>query len=152
MATQTAAAATPPALRQLLPYVVSGGSILISGISIVFRSLIRLLSTSSRSILIFSPLPIALYLLAPVFVFLQAVTDIFVVMPYRITLALLDVFYPVYVFFGIACITGALVGLSCRMITGILVEVAYGEHVRSRKSKLVKRGKRARVKIEPRYQ
>jgi hypothetical protein len=63
---------------------------------------------------------------------------------------LLEVFYPVYVFFGVACITGALVGFSGRLITGLLVDAAYGEHMRSRKSESVKRGKtrRARVRLE----
>jgi hypothetical protein len=143
-----ATAAVPPALQQLLPFVVSGGSALFSGISLIFRSLIHLVSASSRSILIFSPLPIVFYLLAPIFVFLQVVTDIFVVLPYRTALALLDVFYPVYVFCGVACITGALVGLSGRLLTAILVEVAHDKHIRSRKLESVKRGKRARVKIE----
>ena len=147
MATQ-AARTTPPALQQLLPYVISGGSALFSAISTVFRSLIHLLSASFRSILIFSPLPVVLYLLAPAFVFLQIVADICVVLPYRIAVAFLDVFYPVYVFLGVACITGALVGLSGRLITGFLVKAAYDEHVRSRRLDSVQRGKRASVKTE----
>jgi polyferredoxin len=147
MATQ-ATATTSPGLQQLLPYVISGGSVLFSGILLVFRSLIHLVSASSRSILIFSPLPVALYLLAPAFVFLQVTTDLFMVLPYRIVLAFLDVVFPLYVFCGVACITGALVGFSGRLLTSILVEAARDEHMRSRKLQSVKRGKRARVKVE----
>jgi hypothetical protein len=142
------AVATPPALQQLLPYVVSGGVALFSGISVVFRSLIHLISASSRSIFIFSPLPFVFYLLAPAFVFLQLVANVFVVLPYRTTLSLLDVFYPIYVFCGVACIAGGLVGLSGRLITGMLVEAAHNEHMRRRKLESVRKGKRARVKVE----
>ena len=140
MATQ-AAAAPPAALQQLLPYLVSG-------VSIVFRSLIRLISSTSRSILFFSPLPIALYFFAPAFVFLRIVADLLIVLPYRTTLSVLDMFYPLYVFFGVACITGTLVGLSGRLITELLIQAAYVEHTRIRKVETGKEGKRARVKIE----
>jgi hypothetical protein len=143
-----AAAGPPPALQQLLPYVASGSVALFSGISVVFRSMIHLISASSRSIFIFSPLPFFFYLLAPAFVFFQLVADIFVVLPYRTTLSLLDVFYPIYVFCGVACIAGGLVGLSGRLITGLLVEAAHDDHMRRRKLESVRRGKRVRVKVE----
>ena len=149
MATQ--AAASPAALQQLLPYV-SGGSALFSSVSVVFRFLIRLISSTSRFILFFSPLPIALYLFAPAFVFLKIVTDFLIVLPYRITLSVLDVFYPFYVFFGVACITGALVGLSGRLITELLIQAALVEDIRTRKLEMVKKTKRARVKIEPEFE
>jgi len=72
-----------------------------------------------------------------------------VILPYRIVLASLDLFYPVYVFCGVACITGTLVGLSGRLITGILVDAAHDEHMRKQKLELVKRGKRVRrVKLQ----
>jgi hypothetical protein len=151
MATQAAAAA-PGALQPLLPYLVSGGSAVFLGVSIVFRSLIHLISSTSRSILFFSPLPIALYFFAPAFVFLQIVANILIVLPYRITLSVLDILYPLYVFFGVACITGTLVGLSGRLITELLIQAAYVDHTRIRKVETVKKGKRARVKIEPEFE
>jgi hypothetical protein len=61
------------------------------------------------------PFPILLYILAPVIVFVQLLFDLVVTTPYRVISYLSDAFYPVYVFVGVACITGALVGLGGRL-------------------------------------
>ncbi|KAF8142958.1 hypothetical protein K438DRAFT_1518237, partial [Mycena galopus ATCC 62051] len=56
------------------------------------------------------PVAVLLYILAPALVILQLFLEITVFSPYRAIVFASDAIYPVYVFLGIACITGALLG------------------------------------------
>lgn len=147
--------APPTGLQQAIPYVLSAGSALLSGISVASRFFASLLSTTAHSILIFSPIPILLYIFAPVIVFSELVVDVFVRLPYQLAAYLLDAFYPVYVFCGVACIIGALFGLFGRLLAGFLVDIAVNGYLVQEQEQeqvpevaVTKRQKRTRVKVE----
>ncbi|KAF8064445.1 hypothetical protein FPV67DRAFT_1672146 [Lyophyllum atratum] len=119
----------PPPLERILPYVVSIFSAGLSFASALARFFTVLLSSSLS---FFSPLPIILYLLAPILVFFDIVTDVFLRWPYQIALYALDAFYPIYVFCGVACIVGVLVGVTGRVVALFLVDlVAVREELMS---------------------
>jgi hypothetical protein len=120
--------ALPPQalLSQLLPYASQTASILLSSIIFLGHALGFLISKISYPIFVLSPLPIILYLVSPAIVFVEVVLDMLVSTPYRISLYLLDAFYPVYVFCGVACIVGAFLGIGGRVVAGILVGVVEG--------------------------
>jgi hypothetical protein len=108
------------ALEQFLPYVNTG----ISALSTAFSAAVYLTHKFTSLVFSkFSPLPIIFYLMAPLFVFIETLVDIFVHVPYEIAMNLLDTFYPIYVFCGVACITGGLLGLTGRIISSILVHL-----------------------------
>ncbi|KAJ3751250.1 hypothetical protein DFH05DRAFT_1386468 [Lentinula detonsa] len=103
------------------------------------RSLFRFASWLLRrtlsypSTIILSPLAIlfsiSLYILAPVTVFMQVLLDVFVLMPYNMVIYLVDAMYPVYVFCGVACITGVIVGVLARQLVFWLVELGRNDKV-----------------------
>ncbi|KAF8134121.1 hypothetical protein K438DRAFT_1997834 [Mycena galopus ATCC 62051] len=74
--------------------------------------LVALLST----ILEFVTFPVLLYILAPFVAFLELFLEIWVLSPYRAIIFVADALYPTYVFLGMACITGALLGLVGRYL------------------------------------
>lgn len=47
-----------------------------------------------------------------------------VLMPFKTAAYLLDALYPLYVFCGVACITGCLLGLGGRYLSDVLVKMA----------------------------
>ncbi|KAJ7113389.1 hypothetical protein C8R44DRAFT_710600 [Mycena epipterygia] len=108
-----------PALARALPYAKSAVSLTISSFSAIFRTIFAALAflakIAAHPIVFLSPFPLLLYILAPVIVFIHLFLDIAVYTPYRAILYVSDAFYPAYVFLGVACITGALVGLSGRL-------------------------------------
>jgi hypothetical protein len=106
---------------------------------VVVRGLSGAASKFFSLILILSPLPIILYALAPVLVFLQLAFSIVVLLPYHTFLYLVDVLYPLYVFFGVACIAGALIGLSGRILAAILTAVVLdiGDDDKRRSSRIL---------------
>ena len=61
--------------------------------------------------------------MAPFFVFLETLVEVFVRLPYQIVMSLLDTFYPIYVFCGVACITGGIIGVTARIISNVLVSL-----------------------------
>ncbi|KAJ3818388.1 hypothetical protein F5878DRAFT_722206 [Lentinula raphanica] len=97
------------------------------------RFLFRLASSVTQatflypSALVLSPLAvllsISLYILAPVTVFIQTLHNLLVLTPYHVVTYLLEAIYPVYVFCGVACITGAIVGILARQIVLYLIEL-----------------------------
>jgi hypothetical protein len=52
-----------------------------------------------------------LYILAVVVVFVKISLDVLIYSPYCAIIYLSDAFYPAYIFFGVVCITGGLLGL-----------------------------------------
>lgn len=68
-----------------------------------------------------SPLPILGYVCAPLFVFLDINTTLFVRAPYQTVTYLLEAVFPLYVFVGVACITGVLLGLVARVMCRLLI-------------------------------
>ena len=95
---------------------------------------------SSFRLLLFWPVPILLYLFAPVIVFSELVVTVFFFAPYRSILYLLDAFYPLYVLAGVACITGGVLGIAGRELSRLLVylsQVRFEETTRKSKGKKV---------------
>lgn len=110
---QTAEVISP--ISRILPYVSSAFSAskyAVSLIASLFKPLLRL-----------SPLPIVLYVIAPVTVFLNLVVTIFIRSPYDGLMYLLDALFPLYVFCGVACITGGLLGLTARILCRVTIHL-----------------------------
>ena len=65
----------------------------------------------------------ALYVIAPVTTFFELVVTLFITTPYCAAAYLLEALYPVYVFLGVAVITGGLLGIMGRVVSIIIVYV-----------------------------
>ena len=115
--TMTTVAPPPvsPPLARILPYLSTAGHGLVASLTATLRAAVFLTKTISYPIYLLSPLPIILYLLAPLIVFAQILFEATVLSPFKIFVYLADALYPLYVFVGVACITGALVGYACRL-------------------------------------
>src|SRR4051794_26084469 len=74
-----------------------------------------------RPIAVLSPVPVLLYIFAPVIVFMDIITTIFIRAPYAVVVYLLDALFPLYVFCGVACITGGIIGLTARLLCRAVV-------------------------------
>lgn len=116
--TMTTIAPPPPSppLARILPYLSTASHGLIASLAATLRAVVYLTKTLSYPILLLSPLPIILYLLAPLIVFLQILVEVAILSPFKVFMYLADALYPLYVFVGVACITGALVGYVCRFV------------------------------------
>ncbi|CAA7264023.1 unnamed protein product [Cyclocybe aegerita] len=100
-------------ISKFIPYITRGFTILVSTSKFLLSSL--------RPVLLLSPLPVLLYLFAPVTVFLDILATVFVRSPYRIVSYLLDALFPLYVFCGVACITGGVLGLAGRLLCRVIL-------------------------------
>ena len=114
-------------ITQLIPYISSA----FSWFKKYFLS-----SISSFLLLLFWPVPILLYLFAPVIVFSELVVTIFFFAPYKSILYLLDALYPLYVLAGVACIAGGVLGIAGRGISQLLVHLLQ---VRTEETRRVKK-------------
>ena len=104
---------TDAPITQLIPYITTAFT--------WFKYFLS--SLSSFRPFLFWPLPILLYILAPVIVFSEVVATIIFYGPYKITLYLLDALYPLYVLIGVACITGGVLGFAGRQLCRFLVHL-----------------------------
>ena len=68
-----------------------------------------------------NPVPIFLYIIAPLTVFVGYLASVFVFMPYATLVYLLEALHPLYVFCGVACLTGALLGVVGRLVAWMVV-------------------------------
>ena len=101
------------AVSQSASFVFSNALVVVRGLSISVAKLISLA-------LVLSPIPVVRYVLAPVFIFVHLAFSVFILLPYKLAVNLVDVLYPLYVFFGVACIAGALVGLGGRALAAVI--------------------------------
>ncbi|KIK01722.1 hypothetical protein K443DRAFT_550095 [Laccaria amethystina LaAM-08-1] len=85
-----------------------------------FAFLIQALKFGSRFSRLIS---ITLYVIAPVTTFLELVVTLFITTPYHAAAYLLEALYPIYVFLGVAVITGGLLGIMGRVVSIIIVYV-----------------------------
>ena len=69
-------------------------------------------------------LSIIFYLFAPFIVFFQVLLDVLVFTPYNLVLYFLDAVFPLYVFCGVASITGILIGLLAKRLVFQINEIA----------------------------
>ncbi|KAL0577283.1 hypothetical protein V5O48_004711 [Marasmius crinis-equi] len=95
-------------LSQALTFLPVLGSLIWQGILSTLSILYYPLSFLRLPIL--APLAILLYVFAPAIVFVQILLEVIIYTPYRVLVYLSDVVYPLYVFCGVACITGVLAG------------------------------------------
>ncbi|KAJ7664994.1 hypothetical protein B0H17DRAFT_1091077 [Mycena rosella] len=114
-----------PALLRALPYAQSGATLILStsqaALRTTFTALVFLSKLLANPIAFLSPFPILLYILAPLIVFVQLLLEIAIYAPTRTIAYVADAVYPAYVFLGVVCITGALIGLSGRLtVLGVL--------------------------------
>jgi hypothetical protein len=115
----TAAGDTPP-ITQILPILSQSVSYIISTGIFISNTLISVVSFLSYPILALSPLPLVLYAISPVVVLSQIILDALVFTPYRLATIFLGIIYPIYVLVGVACLTGAMLGISGRGVVGML--------------------------------
>ena len=73
-----------------------------------------------------APLPLLRYMLSPLIVFVQLFLGLFFVIPYQALVNFFIAIQPVYVFCGVACITGAVVGLGGRVVASFFNAVIEG--------------------------
>lgn len=125
----SAPATVPELLKQGVPYLLRASSLALSFVSIVFQALKASLGKLVYPVILFSPIPIILYLLSPFVTFVQLALGVLVLAPYHSVVYLSDAIYPVYVFCGVACIVGALLGLSGRVLSALLIASAAGPRV-----------------------
>lgn len=132
-------------IEKVLPIIFSVISFVGPGYSLVLSLL--------KPLLVLSPLPIVLYLFAPIFVFINIAITLFVRLPYSTLVYLTDALYPFYVLCGVACIAGGVFGLSGRLLCQVLMRMVAGEtsvvpRVESRKRDIRGRARREKVKFE----
>ena len=112
------------AIQRAYPYLKAALSFLLASSLALYRLLVALTFNISKPILFLSPVPIALYILSPIFTLCSVLFDILVLVPFKAAVYLLDALYPLYVFCGVACITGCLLGLGGRYLSDMLVKMA----------------------------
>ncbi|KAH7927988.1 hypothetical protein BV22DRAFT_1193151 [Leucogyrophana mollusca] len=105
---------TSPPIAQLLPLARNAFTILSS----VTLTLSRLLLAVLRPLHIF--LPVLLSILAPFTLLFDILLDGFVLTPYAVVSGAVAALYPVYVFCGVACVSGAAVGIFGRGLVSVL--------------------------------
>ncbi|TFK33087.1 hypothetical protein BDQ12DRAFT_448712 [Crucibulum laeve] len=120
---------SPPPIAKILPYLSIASSFLLASITKVWRVTLAITTYLTQHLITVSPVPILAYVLAPITVFCEVAFGFFVLTPYRTTVYLLEAMYPVYVFCGVACITGGLLGLAGRSLSQILMAFALPEEV-----------------------
>ncbi|KAH7868226.1 uncharacterized protein C8R40DRAFT_851683 [Lentinula edodes] len=128
------------ALMQYTP-VIASNIVKITSSSFHLTSWLIRSSFSYPKRIILSPLSVLLsvflYLLAPVIVFVQVLLDVLVLMPYNSVIYLVDAIYPLYVFCGVACITGVIVGVLARQLVFWLTELGKLDEVPEQPIELV---------------
>ncbi|KAJ6468915.1 hypothetical protein C8R45DRAFT_1017836 [Mycena sanguinolenta] len=128
--TQSAVPASDaPALVRALPYIQSAATLVLYSVLSLLRAVFAAAALLVHPIVLLLPIPIALllYILAPFLVFSQLLLEILLYTPYRVVVLLADAVYPAYVFLGVACITGALLGWTGRSVVRGVVGVV-GSH------------------------
>ncbi|KAF8331005.1 hypothetical protein F5887DRAFT_1178369 [Amanita rubescens] len=113
----------PADIRSAYPYLKTALSFLFATTLGLYRILYNFVFKIAKPVILLSPLPIILYILSPVFTFCNVLFDMLVLMPFRMAAYLLDALYPLYVFCGVACITGCLLGLGGRYLSDLLVKM-----------------------------
>jgi len=130
-------------LLKLIPYTYAAFSFV--GILLSFSlSLIRL---------VLSPLPILLYIIAPITTFIDVSTTIFIRLPYVTFLYLADALYPLYVLVGVACITGCIFGYGGRLLVRTVVNAIVGPPVpQSKIVEMLKKDMKTRGRTQVKFE
>ncbi|KAK7050240.1 hypothetical protein R3P38DRAFT_2862418 [Favolaschia claudopus] len=106
-------------LFQALPYLRASAAYGLSSLLSVMRSAPAVVLSAGNLLIqpIAAPLPIFAYIFAPVIIVLQVLLGVVVYAPLRGIAFVSGIFYPLYVFLGVACITGGLLGFCARILT-----------------------------------
>lgn len=118
--TATTAAGDTPPITQILPILSQSVSYVLSAGVFISTTLVSVFSVLSYPILALSPLPLVLYAISPAVVLGQIILDALVFTPYRLATIFLGVIYPIYVLVGVACLTGAMLGIGGRGVVALL--------------------------------
>lgn len=113
-----------PPIFTLIPIVAQAFSFLRSAASYVASSgyaFIALLLTPLTLVL-----PIFTYTFAPFVYTAQMLTDMLVVTPYQVAVYILQALYPLYVFVGVACISGLVIGFGARQVVSLVGSALLG--------------------------
>lgn len=126
--TVTQLAQDAPPLARILPYLLAAPSFIWAIISKVTYGVVTLTSYASAPVIHLAkiPLPAILYILSPLIVFCQIIVGVFFLVPYNAIVGFFVAIQPVYVFCGVACITGAVIGLGGRGVAGVLSAIVLG--------------------------
>ena len=117
-----------PPITQIVPFLSKTASFLVATSSQLSFALVFLTSWLSYAIFLLAkaPLPLILYILSPFIVFGQIVVGVFFVIPYHAVVDFFVAVQPFYVFCGVACISGVLIGLCGRVFAGAVSAVIVG--------------------------
>jgi len=116
---------TPPPISSVLPLATAA---FFAGLSVV-----RHVSQLFKGVFFYflSPflviIPIVAYLLSPIIISSKVLLDLFVLLPYRATVYTSEAVHPLYSFLGVACISGAIIGLGARQIVMFVGSGLLGE-------------------------
>jgi hypothetical protein len=126
---------TPP-IAQIIPFVSKAASLLVVTISYASSVVAFLFSFISYPtfLLANAPLQFVFYVLSPFVVFGQIILGVFFVTPYHVAVDFFVAVQPFYVFCGVACISGAVIGLSGRVIASVASSVIMGPEGVEKKS------------------
>jgi hypothetical protein len=120
-----------PPIKQLIPFLSKSASLLASAASHLSSVLVFLSSLLFSSIILFAnvPLQIILYVISPVLAFVQIVLGVLLVNPYHAIVNFFLAVQPFYVFCGVACISGTVIGLGGRRAARAVTSAIVGpEH------------------------
>ncbi|KAI0251853.1 hypothetical protein BJV78DRAFT_393598 [Lactifluus subvellereus] len=116
----------PPPISSLVPLVISAGSWALSCTAALFK-IVSLYLLSPILVVI----PVIFYLLSPILISSQLLLNLFVLLPYRAAVYISQAVYPIYAFVGVACLSGAIIGMGARQIVNLVGWVLLGEKMQS---------------------
>ncbi|THH11452.1 hypothetical protein EW146_g8040 [Bondarzewia mesenterica] len=112
------ATSSPPPILELINLLSHSFSVLWAAGTVVSQTLFTVTSYAFTPLALF--LPVLLYVFAPVILFLQLLFDALIITPFNVLIYILQAVYPLYVFVGVACISGAVIGLGARQVVGVV--------------------------------
>ncbi|XP_006455677.1 hypothetical protein AGABI2DRAFT_210160 [Agaricus bisporus var. bisporus H97] len=120
----TATEASPALLPLLFPYILSTLHKATHLTLLLYKNLFTFLTFLSKTTLL-SPLS---YILAPLLTFTSIVFSLTFRVPYSFVSWFLDAVFPLYVFCGVACIVGGLLGYCGRLISRNMIKAVTEEY------------------------
>lgn len=117
-----------PPIANLLPILSKTATFLAALVSKTSHVALSIIVWAAYPLLVLAktPLPLIRYILSPVIVFGQIILGLFFIVPYHIIVDFFVAVQPFYVFCGVACITGAVVGLGGRFLAGLFNVIIDG--------------------------
>ncbi|TDL21118.1 hypothetical protein BD410DRAFT_316030 [Rickenella mellea] len=92
-------------------------------------------------------LPPILTILHPAILAVKLIMDAVILTPYRIVSKVAEFFYPLYVFCGVACVFGAILGLGGRLLSNALIPSILGQRTAETSLAKPKRSNGSRKKM-----